>query len=186
MESLNTKTQKELSNLAKRLSDLDRENATLRKDREIQKQVIEKQGVKVKDLKQMVELFKRNQDGCSDNNYATDTSQTADKISKFYPRARSSSQKRRKRGSSQKREKSNKRQSSKDRAKIVTLMQEVIGNPDPSSVSMLPVDIPYLKDEERDFNIRMSERFLRKSKDDSKVNILAIKSVARIRSLNKL
>jgi FtsZ-binding cell division protein ZapB len=183
LEELHSKTQSELSNLAKRLSDLDRENIHLRRDREIQKQVISKQEHKIKDLKHVVEQLKQCNSTYSDNCYATDASHQVDK--KFYPRARSSSQKRRKRGATQKRDRSAKPQFNYNN-RLITLLQEVVGNADPNTVAMFPLEIECLQEEEKHYVRKMTQCLAPIEKQDINLTVLCVKSVARIQSLSKI
>jgi hypothetical protein len=65
------------------------------------------------------------------------------------------------------------------------MLQEEIGDSDVQNVTIMPVDAPYLKEEEQYFVSNMVKS-IDYTKEDMKFNILVIKSVARIKSLNKI
>jgi hypothetical protein len=167
-----------MSNITNRLERLDLENAALRKENEDYRVITEKQADKIKRKKEAIEELKNN----IRQNYATDVTQNERRLSS---KPRNSSQKRKKRGSSQKREYSNRRHHSSEQAKLITMLQDEIGGSDVENVTLMPVDIPILKEEEQYFvsNMVKSIEYI---KEDMNFNILVIKSVARIKSLNKI
>lgn len=179
IDELKTKNHEHMSDIAKRLERLDLENATLRKEKEEYRLVTEKQNDKIRHMKVTVEELKSNH---MQQNYATDVSRNERRHSS---KPRGSSQKRKKRGSSQKREHSNRRHSSSEQTKLVSLLQEEIGGPDIKNVTILPVDAPFLQEEEQYFVSSMAKT-INCPKEDLKFNILVIKSIARIKSLNKI
>ena len=103
-----------------------------------------------------------------------------------FSKPKSSSQKRKKRGSSQKREHSSKRRHSSEKMRVVMLLQEEVGNSDPRTVTMLPIEMPYLLNEERQFIKNVTQTLSILSKEESQLSLLSIKAVARIKSLNRI
>lgn len=168
-----------MSDIAKRLERLDLENAALRKEKEDYRVITEKQNDKIRHMKVTMEELKNNH---MQQNYATDVSRNERRNTS---KPRSSSQKRKKRGSSQKRERSNRRHSSSDQTKLISMLQEEIGGSDLKNITMLPVDAPFLQDEERYLVCNMAKS-INCAKEDLKFNNLVIKSIARIKSLNKI
>lgn len=58
LEIIHENSKQEISTLAQRLTDLEHENVTLRKDKDMQKILIDKQNSKIRELKQMVEQLR--------------------------------------------------------------------------------------------------------------------------------
>ena len=178
MSNLGIFSMLKLFNIAKRLSEVERENIALRKDRDIQKSLIEKQQEKIKQLREKI------QDISFSNNEEGDDKAYMDKVHEFYPKARSSSQKRTKRGSSQKRDYSSKKRVDKQ-TQILSILEKEIGANDYYDMIQLPVEVPYVENEERRCIAKLIDSYIT-PKDDSKINIVMIKSIARIKSLNKI
>ena len=137
-----------MSDLAERLEKLDRENIKLRKEREDQKNTLDRLNQKIKSLK------------------------------------RSNSKNRKKRETSQRRDESlNKETVSK--IKIITMLQQEVGGSDTKIFHTLPINAPFLLEEEKYFLSNMGDMFSNLSKEDNKIAILATKAVARLKTLNK-
>lgn len=99
-------------------------------------------------------------------------------------KSKTNSQKRKKRGSLQKRENSQKL--NPECIKMISILKEEIWNSDYKQMSLLPINVPYIQGEEISFIKNMVENLSNIDKEETELNILIIKSVARIKSLNKI
>jgi len=88
-----------------------------------------------------------------------------------------------KRGSSQKRESSNRR--GNDYNQIASILQKEIGLDDYQNLIPLPIEAPYIENEEKRYISKLLDTHLT-PRNESKFNLILIKSIARIRSLNKI
>ena len=104
----------------------------------------------------------------------------------YIPKVRSSSKKHKKRGSSQKRDRSSCKRSTDVYAKLIRILQEEVGTSDPSHVTLLPIDAPYLQNEELLFIHNNVNSIIQVLNEDFKLDVLIIKSAARIKTLNKI
>ena len=139
--------------------------------------MIEKQQTKIKELREKIH------DMSMQNNTDHET-QGYERSHREGARSRTSSQKRKKRGSSQKRETSSKRKTDTS-GTITSILEKEIGSNDYSSNVSLPLEVPYLESEERHMLTKLIDTHI-SPRDDCKSNIIMIKAVARLRSLNKL